>query len=300
MKIKNIILLFITAAVWGNAFVAQSVGMDLVGPFTFNGIRTLIGGIVILPVIFVLNRGKEKDVLKKRDMKMLLKGGIFCGFILAAASSFQQFGIMETSVGKTGFLTALYIIFVPILSIFLKKRCSIFVWIGVLVALVGVYFLCMTEALSLGHGEILVLIGSVLFAIHILVIDYFAARVDGVKMACIQFFVAGLVCCSLMVVFEKPSIMQIITAWKPILYAGAMSCGIGYTLQIVGQKGINPTVAALILSLESVVAVISGFLILGQKLSYREIFGCVLMFGAIVLAQIPAPKKEKERLWKRA
>ncbi|MDD3185372.1 MAG: DMT family transporter [Anaerostipes sp.] len=300
MKIKNIILLFITAAVWGNAFVAQSVGMDLVGPFTFNGIRTLIGGIVLLPVIFVLNRGKKKDVLKKSDVKMLLKGGIFCGFILATASSFQQFGIMETSVGKTGFLTALYIIFVPILSIFLKKRCSIFVWIGVLVALMGVYFLCMTESLSLGHGEILVLIGSVLFAVHILVIDYFAARVDGVKMACIQFFVAGFVCCILMVVFEKPSIMQIITAWKPILYAGAMSCGIGYTLQIVGQKGMNPTVAALILSLESVVAVISGFLILGQKLSYREVFGCVLMFGAIVLAQIPAPKKEKERLWKRA
>ena len=299
LQIRNSLILLLTAMIWGVAFVAQSVGMDYVGPFTFTCVRSIIGGFVLIPCIALLNRingdSRKTTVLseeeKKKQKSKLLLGGICCGLALCAASCFQQIGIMYTSVGKAGFRTAFYIIIVPILGLFFKKKCSPFIWLGVLLALGGLYFLCINESLQIGKGDILVFICALLFSVHILVIDYFTQYVDGVKMSCIQFFVCGIVAGVLMLLFEEPSVSAITAAWKPILYAGVLSSGAGYTLQIVGQKGMNPTVASLILSLESVVSVLAGLLILGQRLSGREILGCVLMFAAIVLAQLPQKEK---------
>ena len=257
-QIKGSLSLFLAAIIWGAAFVAQSVGMDYVGPFTFNCVRTLIGGIVLIPCIAFLNRGKIRKKTNFTEKKRLLLGGICCGVALATGSTLQQFGIMYTTVGKAGFITAFYIIIVPILGLFLGKKCGLSVFLG-----------------------------AIAFSIHILVIDYFTQFNDGVKMSCIQFFICGILCFVPMMLFEHPEISMILLAWKPILYAGVMSCGVAYTLQIVGQKNMNPTVASLILSLESVTSVIAGFLVLHQNLSHRELIGCGLMFIAIVLAQLP-------------
>ena len=286
-QIKGSLLLFLAAIIWGIAFVAQSVGMDYVGPFTFNCVRTLIGGIVLISCIAFLNRGKVKKKTNFTEKKRLLLGGICCGIALATGSTLQQFGIMYTTVGKAGFITAFYIIIVPILGLFLGKKCGLSVWISVVIALAGLYFLCITDGFSIGKGDIYVFLGAIAFSIHILVIDYFTQFNDGVKMSCIQFFVCGILCFVPMMLFEHPEISVILLAWKPILYAGVMSCGVAYTLQIVGQKNMNPTVASLILSLESVTSVIAGFLVLHQNLSHRELIGCGLMFVAIVLAQLP-------------
>lgn len=294
LQIRHSLILLLTAVIWGVAFVAQSVGMDYVGPFTFICVRSLIGGLVLLPCIALLNKlnGQTKEVFingnpAKEQRGKLLCGGICCGLALCFASCFQQFGILYTSVGKAGFLTAFYIIIVPILGLFFGKKCGPFVWVGVLLALAGLYFLCMTESLRLGTGDILVFICACLFAVHILVIDYFTQYADGVKMSCIQFFVCGIVSGIAMLLFEKPEIGQLLAAWKPILYAGVLSSGAGYTLQIVGQKDMNPTVASLILSLESVVSVLAGMLLLNQHLTSRELLGCAFMFTAIILAQLP-------------
>lgn len=286
-QIKGSLLLFLAAIIWGVAFVAQSVGMDYVGPFTFNCVRTLIGGLVLIPCIAILNRGKVKKKTDFTEKKRLLLGGICCGVALTTGSTLQQFGIMYTTVGKAGFITAFYIIIVPILGLFLGKKCGVSVWISVVIALAGLYFLCITDGFSIGKGDIYVFLGAIAFSIHILVIDYFTQFNDGVKMSCIQFFVCGILCFVPMMLFEHPEISMILLAWKPILYAGVMSCGVAYTLQIVGQKNMNPTVASLILSLESVTSVIAGFLVLHQNLSHRELIGCGLMFVAIVLAQLP-------------
>lgn len=312
MKIKNSLLLLLTATIWGVAFVAQSVGMDYVGPLTFNCVRSLIGGIVLIPCIWLLGRMDGKDGAhagnrtageKKKEQKELLAGGIACGILLCLASNFQQMGIMYTSVGKAGFITACYIIIVPVLGIFLNRRCGLNVWLGVLFALAGLYFLCVKGNTStvemerflpwlpIGKGEVLLMICALLFSLHILVIDYFTVRVDGVKMSCIQFFVCGILSGAGMLLAEEPRMTEIVAAWQPILYAGIMSCGVAYTLQIVGQKGMNPTVASLILSLESVISVLAGMLLLSQKLSQWEIMGCVLMFIAIILAQLPQREK---------
>lgn len=286
-QIRGSLLLLLAAIIWGSAFVAQSVGMDYVGPFTFNSVRSLIGGFVLIPCIAFLNRGKQKRKMNATEKKRLLIGGICCGIALTLGSTLQQIGIMYTSVGKAGFITAFYIIIVPILGLFLGKKCGLSVWISVLIALVGLYFLCITESFSIGKGDIYVFIGAIAFSIHILVIDHFTQFNDGVKMSCIQFFVCGIICFVPMILFEHPQVSTILQAWQPILYAGVLSCGVAYTLQIVGQKGMNPTIASLILSLESVTSVIAGFIILHQNLSQREMIGCVLMFIAIVLAQLP-------------
>ena len=190
-------------------------------------------------------------------------------------------------MGKAGFITAFYIVIVPIIGIFFGKKCGISVWIGVLLALAGLYFLCINEELTIGRGDVLVFFGALLFAVHIMVIDHFSPLVDGVTMSCIQFFVSGIICAVPMFLFEKPQLGQLLAAWQPILYAGVLSCGVAYTLQIIGQKGMNPTVASLILSLESVISVLAGMVILHQNLSSREVLGCVLMFAAILLAQLP-------------
>ncbi len=291
VKLTNSLLLLLTAAIWGVAFVAQSVGMDYVGPFTFNSVRSIIGALVLLPVIRFLDKQKTvrstTDEEKRSEKKTLLTGGLLCGIFLCLASSFQQIGIQYTTVGKAGFITACYIVIVPIISLFLKKKCSPFIWLAVVMALFGLYLLCIKDGFSIGRGDILILICAVLFSFHILVIDHFSPMVDGVKMSCIQFFVSGVLSGIPALTLEHPEISQIFAAWMPILYAGVLSCGVAYTLQIVGQKNMNPTVASLILSLESCISVLAGWIILGQALSLREIIGCIVMFAAIILAQLP-------------
>ena len=295
---KNSLLLFLTAFIWGVAFVAQSVGGDAVGCFTFNGVRSLIGALVLLPVISFLDKqkkkelGEEKFLEQKGDKKTLIVGGICCGLMLCIASNFQQFGISFTTVGKAGFITAMYILIVPILGLFMKKKVGMKVWLGVVLATIGLYMLCMTsERFSLSKGDLLVLICAGFFSLHILIIDYFSPKVDGVRLSCIQFFVCGIISTVIAFVFENPNGSAILSGWLPILYAGVLSCGVAYTLQIIGQKNMDPTVASLILSLESVFSVLAGWVILKQTLSVRELFGCVLMFLAIILAQLPEKSK---------
>ena len=293
IPIRNSLLLLLTATIWGVAFVAQSVSMDYIGAFTFNAVRCLIGSLTLLPVIWLLDKKRpveeKKKVSSPSDRRTLIIGGICCGVLLCLASNFQQFGIKYTTVGKAGFITACYIIIVPIIGIFLKKKCSPFIWIAVILSLSGLYLLCLTpgEGFAVGKGELLVLVCAFLFSLHILVIDHFSPLTDGVKMSCIQFLVAGILSGIPALLFENPTLTGLFAAKIPILYAGIMSCGVAYTLQIVGQKNMNPTIASLILSLESCISVIAGWLILGQSLSGREILGCVLMFVAIILAQLP-------------
>ena len=294
--IKSPLLLFLAAFIWGVAFVAQSKAKDYsVEPFTFNAVRNVIGGLTLLPCIFFLGKREPKEKKIEENPKILLIGGILCGTVLCIASNLQQIGINYTTVGKAGFITAMYIVLVPILGIFLKRRAGIKVWISVFLAVAGLYLLCMTEKLSLGKGDALVLLCALVFAIHILVIDHFSPKVDGVKLSCIQFLVCGILTAIPAIILEHPNLSSFSGAWGATLYAGVMSCGVAYTLQIVGQKNMNPTVASLILSLESCISVLAGWIILGQKLSTREIIGCVVMFGAIVLAQLPQKETAREK-----
>ena len=301
--LRQSVLLFLTAVIWGVAFVAQSAGMEYVGPFTYNGVRCILGGLVLIPCIALLDRmqqtSQDKDSLIRQDSitrekkdkswsdRGLLLGGICCGVILFAASNFQQFGIQYTSVGKAGFITAMYILLVPVMGLFIHKKVGFKVWVGVAFAVCGLYLLCMKNGLKLEKGDTMVLICAFIFSLHILVIDYFSPKVDGVRMSCIQFWVCGILSLVCAFLFETPDLGSIAAAWQPVCYGGIMSCGVAYTLQIVGQKDMNPTVASLILSLESVVSVIAGFLILHQTMSRRELLGCCMMVIAIVLAQLP-------------
>lgn len=296
IKWKNSAALLLAAFVWGVAFVAQSVGMDYVEPFTFNGIRCLIGSLVLLPCIFFFDRFKtseEKEVVKN-SRKTLWIGGILCGAILFVATNAQQIGIQYTSAGKAGFITALYIVFVPIIGIFLKKKCSWNVWVSVVIAVIGFYLLCVKDGLSLSKGDLWVLVCALVFPFHIWTVNHFAPMVDGVRLSCIQFLVCGILSGICMFFTETPDIGNILQAWMPLLYAGVLSCGLGYTLQIVGQKDFNPTIASLLMSFESVFSVLAGWVLLGQALSTREIFGCVLIFAGVILAQIPMKTGQKE------
>lgn len=296
MKIKNAFMLILTAFIWGTAFVAQSMGMDYLEPITFNGVRSLIGGAALIPCIWLLGKSKEnqkEDVSVNR--KDLVTGGVLCGLLLFGASSLQQMGIQYTTAGKAGFITAFYIVIVPVLGIFLKKKTGWKVWMAVVLAVVGLYFLCMTESFHMSKGDLLIFLCALIFSVHILVIDHFAPKVDGVKMACIQFFVCGIVSLPFMFLLEKPSLGGMLEGWFPLLYAGVLSCGVAYTLQIIGQKNMNPAIASLLLSLESCFSVLAGWAVLGERLSARESIGCVLMFAAIILAQLPERQKSGEK-----
>ena len=291
-SLKSSLLLFLAAFIWGVAFVAQSVGMDYMGPLSFNGARFLLGSVVLMPL--VLHRRVQNHIEGKPsgDIKVSIRGGICCGLALCAASIFQQYGIVHTTVGKAGFITTLYIIMVPIFGIFLRKKVPGKVWIGAGIAAVGMYLLCMSEKLSLGKGDALVFVCAVIFTIHILVIDYFSPKADGVEISCIQFLTAGVIAGIGAFLFEQPRISYFMAGIIPLAYAGIMSCGVAYTLQVVGQKNVEPTIASLILSLESVVSMLAGWVILGQALSGRELLGCVLVFSAVILVQLPNKKKE--------
>lgn len=293
-KLKNSLLLVLVALIWGVAFVAQSEGAKDVGPYTFNAVRMIIGGLVLLPCIKIMDafRAKEPGAPREKGGRTLWLGGLCCGAALFLASTLQQVGILYTTAGKAGFITALYIVLVPVLGLLFGRKTGAAVWISVALAVVGMYFLCMTGSLSLGRGEALCMLCALFFAVHITVIDHFSPDVDGVRMSCIQFFVCGGLSVVLMFLFEKPDIHKIVSAWLPILYTGVLSSGVAYTLQIVAQKNVNPTVASLLMSLESVFSALAGWAILGQGLSGRELFGCALLFAAIILAQLPIGKRK--------
>ena len=296
-EMKGNILLVITAVIWGAAFVAQSVSMDHIGAFTFQGVRSLIGSAVLVPVILALTSVKKKkgEYVKpdKKEKAQLWKAGIICGIILTVASNLQQAGIQYTTAGKAGFITALYIVVVPILGLFMKKKVSLRIWMCVIMAMVGLYLLSMTEGFRHSMGDTLVLLCAIAFSFHIVVVDHFASIVDGVKLSCIQFLVCGVISSILMFIFEEPQIDGIMKAAVPILYAGVLSCGVAYTLQIVGQKYTRPTVASLLMSLESVFAVLAGMIILSEIPTVREAIGCIVMFAAIIITQLPEKAKIK-------
>ncbi len=300
-RLKGPVLLTVAALIWGTAFVAQSVGMDYIGPFTFNAVRSYIGAMALLPLIAVFSVIKRRgDIEKfreesKRTRKTLLLGGLVCGVFLCVASLFQQTGIQYTSVGKAGFLTALYIVIVPILGIFIGKKPGLKIWLSVIIALAGTYFLSIKENFSIDAGDIYVIMCAVFFSFHILLVDRIAPKVDGVRLSCLQFFVSGTLSLIMALIFEKPSIGGILSAWQPLLYTGIMSSGVAYTLQIIGQRGTNPAVASIIMSMESLFSAVSGWLILGEELSGREIFGCALVFSAVVLSQLHIGRKERQK-----
>lgn len=297
-QITSSLLLALTALIWGASFVAQSVGMDHVGPFTFNSVRSILGGAVLIPVIIFRSKKDKVKYSSKEEQsksrKTLLIGGLSCGIALAISSSIQQIGISYTTVGKAGFITALYIVIVPIMGLFLKKKVHVIIWLSVLLAAIGLYLISITEGLTIGKGDFLILLCAIGFSVHILIIDHYSPKVDGVKLSCIQFFVAGILCSIPMFTLESPDIPSILGAAAPIMYSGIMSSGLGYTLQIVGQKHVKPVLASLILSMEAVFAAISGWLILGETLTARELLGCVFVFAAILLAQIPDYMKVKK------
>lgn len=286
-------ILFVTATIWGVAFVAQSVGMDYVGPYTFIAARNVIALLVLLPWMAFRDkknrkRGGSESQKQKSGRKSLLTGGICCGICLFSASVLQQFGMKYTTVGKAGFITAMYIVLVPVFGIFLKKKTGVKVWLAVAVALAGLYLLCMTTGdFYLQKGDIYILGCAAVFAVHILVVDHFSPMVDGVKLSCVQFAVNAILGTIMLLLLEQPDLADLVAAWLPIVYAGALSSGVGYTFQIIGQKGMNPTAASLILSLESVISVLAGWLLLHQALTARELAGCVLVFAAIILVQLP-------------
>lgn len=305
--LRQSLILLLTASIWGLGFIAQSVGMDYVEPFTFTAARNILAFLVLIPYIVIADRRAQKNdtsvinggKLKNKisNKQTLIIGGICCGICLFAASSLQQFGVKYTTVGKAGFITAMYMVLVPIFGIFLHKKAGLKVWAAVALAALGMYFLCITKgAFRLELGDSLVFACAVFFTFHILSIDHFSPKTDGVKLSCIQFLVCAVLSTLSALSFEAPDMQKIVAAGIPILYAGVFSSGVAYTLQIIGQKGMNPTVASLILSLESVVSVLAGWLILNQALSTREIFGCVLAFAAIVLVQLPDKKMQAQTI----
>ncbi len=287
-KLVGSLMLVLAALIWGTAFTAQRVGMDYAGPLSFNGVRCLIGAAVLVPVYLIFRRSRPADG------KKTLLAGLLCGLALFMATNLQQFGLVYTDAGKAGFITTFYIILVPILGIFLKKKTGAVTWLAVLIALCGLYFLCMKSGeVRIAPGDLLVLGCAFFFAVQILVIDRFVQEVDGVLLCCIQFAVDGLLSLIAALILEKPDFGMLFKGWVPLLYTGVLSCGVAYTLQIVGQKSLHPTVASLLMSLESSFAVLGGWLILHERLTGREFLGCGCMLAAVVLVQLaPAPKEK--------
>ena len=293
-QVRANLLLLLTAMIWGAAFVAQSVSMDYVGPFTFLCSRSILGGVVLLPVIAVMGKGKKKKETRPENRKFLLLGGICCGVMLFIGSALQQIGIQYTTAGKAGFITAMYMVLVPICGLFFGRKPGGKTWAAVAVALVGMYLLCLygSGIQNLGKGDLLEMLCALGFTGHILVVDHFSPKVDGVKMSCIQFFACGILAGIFMLILEEPSWENICAAAVPILYAGILSSGAGYTLQIVAQKDTQPTVASLLMSLESVFSLIFGWILLKEAMSGVELLGCVLMFAAIIWVQLPEKQKK--------
>ena len=316
-QVRQVVFPILAAFIWGTAFVAQDVCADVIDTFTFNAIRSYVAVVVLLIIMAIFDRvNKDKPSLtaiqRKAANRQMWIGGICCGTALAIASNFQQAGISAgTDSGKAGFITALYVVLVPVFGLFFKRRVSLPTWIAVVLSVVALYLLCIKGDFSLAPGDLLILVCAVCFAVHILVIDHFTASVDGLRLSCVQFLVAAVLATIAKVVcvvlglngtgditsatsiFAMPDWDAILACTLPILYVGVFSSGVGYTLQILAQKDSNPTVVTILLSLESVFAVIAGAIILKQQMSVREYIGCAIMFAAVILAQIQFPVKQK-------
>ena len=289
------LLLVLTAFIWGTAFIAQKRGVDVLKPCTFNGLRTMMGCIALLPLIFIRAAGdRRQGIQNPKNTKALVTGGIICGILLCSAGTAQTYGLVDADAGKAGFITALYIILVPIIGIFIGKKIKPVVVVSVLIALAGLYLLCVSgsSGFSLNSGDKMLFLCAFLFSLHILAIDYFSPKVDGVKLSCIQFFVSASINIAYMVLVDKPAVSDILSCWFPIFYAGVMSCAVAYTLQIVAQKNTDPTVASIIMSLESLFALLAG-IAFGEQPTARELSGCALMLAAIMLVQLPEKKLKK-------
>ena len=298
-QVRQVVFPILAAFIWGTAFVAQDLCADSIGTFAFNATRYFVAVLALLVVIAISDRAKKnKPALtaeeKKAANKQLWLGGLCCGVALAIASNFQQAGLVAgTDAGKAGFITALYVVLVPVFGLFFERKVSLPVWIAVVCSVVALYLLCIKGDFSLAAGDLLILVCAVCFAVHILVIDHFTAYCDGVKLSCLQFLFAGIISAVCMFLFEDVDFAAIWSCILPLLYVGIFSCGVGYTLQILAQKDSNPTVVTILLSLESVFAVIAGAIILHQQMTAREYIGCVVMFVAVILAQIQFPEKKK-------
>ncbi len=288
-QFRQYLLLFITAVIWGSGFIGQKLGMDHVSPYTFTFTRTLIGGLFLLPLIYTRRAVAKKKGRKisTSSKKMLFLGSVCCGVCLIGAESFQQFGLVHTDVSKCSFITSLYVIFVPLISIFIGSKPSLKITLCAILAAFGLYLLCIKDELVLQAGDTLVLICALIFAVHILVIAYFVRFCDGVELSCGQFFVASFLGLVMLCFTGFDSMENFIAAAPAFIYCGIMSNGVAYTLQIVGQRGVNATVATIILSLESVMGTLFGVTLLGDDLSLRQLTGCIIMFTAVVLSQIP-------------
>ena len=294
-KMRANILLLITAMVWGLSFVSQVEGMKTVGPITFQGIRLICAAIVLIPVVMFMGKKNAEPEMpleeKQKNKKGTIIGGICCGCALFAACLLQQFGCQYTTAGKAAFITTLYVVVVPILSLFLRKRVRPIMWLCVVLGVVGLYLLAMPNGLeSVALGDTYVILCAVAYAVHILCCDHFVAKYDGVKISFIQFLFAGVIGCIAMFIFETPDWEAIKSCAVNILYVGCISGGVGYTLQIVAQKHAEPTVASLLMSLESVFGVLFGTLILSEAMTGREILGCVVIFAAVIISNLPEKK----------
>lgn len=300
-QMRQVVFPILAAFIWGTAFVAQDLCADSIGTFAFNATRYFIAVLALLVVILISDKlKKNKPTLtaqeKKAGSKQLWLGGLCCGAALAIASNFQQAGLVAgTDAGKAGFITALYVVLVPVFGLFFKRKVSLPTWIAVVLSVVALYLLCIKGDFSLAPGDLLVLVCAVCFAVHILVIDHFTAYCDGVKLSCLQFLFAGIISTICMFIFEDVDFAAILSCALPLLYVGIFSCGVGYTLQILAQKDSNPTVVTILLSLESVFAVIAGAIILKQQMTVREYIGCAIMFAAVILAQIQFPTRQKAK-----
>ncbi len=303
MKNKRLlgnILLIVTAIIWGCAFAAQRAGMESIEPISFTAARMALAAVAVGPVALLSGRRKKDEAALRTDtdrasLRRNAAGGICCGSFLAAASLFQQVGVVYTTAGKAGFITAMYMLLVPILHFLLyKKKNRWHVWLAVLIGVVGMYLLCVTESFRLTRGDTLVFVCALLFSGHILCCDHFARTCDPIRVSAIQFLTAAVISAVLAFLFEEPRMDKFAAAAVPILYCGLLSGGLGYTLQIVAQRFTDPTVASLLMSLESVFAVLAGALLLHERMSGRELAGCLVMFAAIVLVQIPLPEKNRQ------
>ncbi len=279
----GIIILLITAIIWGSSFVAQSIGMESIDAFTFTGIRTTLGMLFLLPFTLIINKGFDFS-------RKTLRAGLILGVVFSLAQNFQQFAFYYSTSGKIAFITAFYMFFVPLFSvIFMKKKIAILTWVSIMMGLAGLFFLCIDpgDITAINFGDILALVCAVFYAVQIMLIDkYLGEDINGIQMSFMQFFVAAIISIAAMFIFEKPDLANIKTAAPSLLYSGIMSCGIAYTLQIVGQKYTSPVIASLLMCLESVFAVISAALILHEGMLPREIAGCIIMFSAIIISQL--------------
>ena len=295
-KLKGNLMMLITALIWGTAFVAQSNAMDSVDPFSFMSARYLLGAVVLLPVIALFSKKDPKE-----DKKVLWLGGICCGIALFIASALQQWGISYTTTAKAGFITTLYVIFVPVAGLFFKRKPGWIIWVGVALSTVGFYLLCMTDGFTLQIGDLLILLCAVAFTVHIMVIDHFSPKVDGIKMSCIQFLVCGILSVLASRISGPCELTALAAAWVPILYTGILSSGVAYTLQILAQKFTDAVMVSLIGSLEAVFATLAGFVFwkLGYidngQITLRQLAGCALVFCAVILVQLPTPKRKRNQ-----